>query len=124
MNPAFVVHAERAASNKTGFTHAERELSRLIGAALINKTFCRFLLADPIRAIESGFNGEYFELAPQVYAQIRRIRADSLEEFVRQLVLGKHEDSVSPIMPAPLIPGNPTYRSEIAVVSSSELLSA
>ena len=76
---------------KTTETHLDdakedRELSRLLTAAVINPEFRWLLLnASPI-ALQRGYNGEFFNLSPDSQALILSIQAASLEEFASQLV--------------------------------------
>ena len=63
-----------------------RELNRLVSAAIVNKTFCDLLLADPSQALSEGFRGEGFNLSPEERQMIASIEAKSLLDFAQQLV--------------------------------------
>ena len=63
-----------------------KELNRLLTAAIVNRNFCSLLLADPIQAVTSGYNGETFKLTPEEVQQIRSIQAATLRDFVLQLL--------------------------------------
>ena len=68
-----------------------KDLNRLITAAVVNKGFCNMLLANPERALASGFNGEAFYLETEEQDLVKSIQAASLPEFAMQLV--KHQKS-------------------------------
>ena len=57
----------------------------LICAAAINSRFCQTLLFEPDKAIDSGFNGQQFEVTPQERLLVRSIYATSLPDFVQQI---------------------------------------
>ena len=63
----------------------EKESSRLLTAAVVNRRFRQMLLSDPGRALASGYGGEAFYLRSDEKESISRIRASSLEDFARQL---------------------------------------
>lgn len=63
-----------------------KDLNRLITAAVVNQGFCNMLLANPERAVASGFNGEAFSLEREEQDLVTSIRATSLPEFAMQLV--------------------------------------
>jgi hypothetical protein len=67
----------------------DKELSRLLTAAVVNQNFRNLLLTNPPSALSNGYNGEMFEFTPDAQALIFSIRASSLEEFAAQLVLGQ-----------------------------------
>lgn len=64
----------------------DRELSRLITAAVVNRRFCQMLLENPQRALASGYKGETFSLGSEEQDFISSIQAGSLAEFASQLV--------------------------------------
>jgi hypothetical protein len=72
-------------SHKSNRVKPGKELSRLITAAVINREFCKLLLADPAMAIESGYDGEPFDLAVEEQELIFSITASSLADFAEQL---------------------------------------
>jgi hypothetical protein len=62
-----------------------REISRLISAAVISKTFCQLLLSNPGKALDYGFQGETFFLNSVEKNKILSIKANSLADFAAQL---------------------------------------
>lgn len=60
-------------------------LSRLIAAAVVNRTFCHLLLTDPAQALRSGYSGQTFDLSHAERALVLSIRANNLTDFARQL---------------------------------------
>ena len=76
-----------------------KEYSRIITAAVINKPFRKLLLANPMKAISAGFCSETFNLSNEELAQIKSIRAKSLEEFASKL--SRIEESIYVSIPLP-----------------------
>ncbi len=72
--------------DKTSQTPRDRELSRLLAAAVINQRFCHLLLTYPAKALATGFNGESFLLPREVRKHVLSIRAKNITDFARQLV--------------------------------------
>jgi hypothetical protein len=67
-------------------THStSSEISRLLTAAVVNSRFCKLLLADPAKAVATGFNGERFCFAKEEFERIIAIQARSLADFASQL---------------------------------------
>jgi len=62
-----------------------KELSRLLTAAVVNREFCKLLLANPAMAVTTGYNGEPFDLAAEEQELIVSINATSLADFAKQL---------------------------------------
>jgi len=62
-----------------------KELSRLLTAAVVNMNFQKMLLKDPQRATTVGFNGELFNLVHNEQHLIQSIKASSLADFALQL---------------------------------------
>jgi hypothetical protein len=75
-------------------TAIKTEFSRLIHAAIINRTFCQRLLDNPLRTIESGYCGESFHFSPELKERIQLIHATTLESFSAQLL---HSLSPAPL---------------------------
>lgn len=65
------------------------ELSRLIAAAVVNKTFCHALLTNPAHALNKGFCNERFNLTSAESALVMAIRATNLVDFAQQVAEGK-----------------------------------
>jgi hypothetical protein len=61
------------------------ELSRLLTAAVVNRSFCKLLLTNPAKALDKGYNGESFRLAREEQDLILSIQAHSLADFAKQL---------------------------------------
>ena len=64
----------------------KQECSRLIHAAVINRSFRAALLEDPLQAIEAGYCGEKFAFTRDEKRRIKNIQARSIEEFSAQLL--------------------------------------
>ncbi len=64
---------------------ARPEVSRLLTAAVINRSFRSMLLNDSAKAIASGFNGEQFNMGSAETHQLTSIHASTLAEFASQL---------------------------------------
>ena len=62
------------------------ELSRLLTAATVSKTFRQLLLTNPRQALANGYNGEVFNLDAQDLDRILSIQALSLRDFAQQLI--------------------------------------
>jgi len=80
-----------------------KEINRLLTAAVVNRKFCSLLLADPIQAVTSGYNGETFALTPEEVQQIRSIKASTLRDFVLQLLTksASNEKLAAELQPTP-----------------------
>jgi hypothetical protein len=63
----------------------EPEISRILTAAVINSQFRQMLLANPDRAVETGYAGQKFNLAREDKKCLGAIRATSLADFAFQL---------------------------------------
>lgn len=68
-----------------GILQAQPEVSRLLTAAVINAGFRSMLLADPAKAIASGYHGERFQLGSYETEQVSSIHASTLADFAAQL---------------------------------------
>lgn len=64
---------------------SHQEYSRILTAAVINIQFRQLLLANPGKAIESGYGGETFALAREEKKRVSEIHATSLADFASQL---------------------------------------
>ncbi|NMC46319.1 MAG: hypothetical protein GYA52_05745 [Chloroflexi bacterium] len=62
-----------------------REISRILSAAVINEGFCSSLLKTPSIAIDSGYYGEFFNVNAQEKAKIEAIHASNLVDFATQI---------------------------------------
>jgi hypothetical protein len=79
MNPSFS-HSKPA----NGATF-EKESSRLLTAAVVNRRFRQMLLSNPAQALALGYGGEAFHMRNEEKARIASIQASSLEDFAKQL---------------------------------------
>lgn len=61
-------------------------ISRLISAAVVDKSFRKLLLRKPQVAMTLGYNGEMFDLTEEDRALILTIEAASLTDFAAQLI--------------------------------------
>lgn len=61
------------------------EYSRILTAAVVNNQFRSLLLANPGKAIDTGYAGETFYLAREEKRKVAAIRATSLADFATQL---------------------------------------
>ncbi len=66
-----------------------QELSRLIAAAVVNKTFCHILLTNPAKALQKGFRTEKFELTAAERSLVMAIHATDIVDFAQQVADGK-----------------------------------
>jgi len=67
-------------------TATQREINRMLSAAVINKRFEKLLLTNPGLAIANGYAGETFTFNEKAQMRISSIRAESLQDFARQLI--------------------------------------
>jgi hypothetical protein len=63
-----------------------QEISRMLTAAVVSRKFCQLLLADPVLAMRSGYNGETFQLSADEANLLSSIRATTLRDFAEQLL--------------------------------------
>jgi hypothetical protein len=61
------------------------ELDGLFTAATVSKDFRQRLLSDPTEALANGYNNQRFKLNPVERALVLSIRAETIEDFARQL---------------------------------------
>ncbi len=66
-----------------------QELSRLIAAAVVNKTFCDVLLTNPAQALQKGYSTEKFELSAAERSLVMAIHAVDIVDFAQQVANGK-----------------------------------
>jgi len=71
-------------SVRTRVSHSE--VNRLLAAAVVNKKFRQLLLNDPVRALETGYQGEKFTFSRGDHDLIVSIQAKSLAELAGQLI--------------------------------------
>lgn len=63
-----------------------KAISRLLSAAIVDRSFQKLLLTRPELAMANGYNGENFDLTDDDRALILTIRASSIKDFAAQLV--------------------------------------
>jgi hypothetical protein len=61
------------------------EISRILTAAVINRSFCNLLLTNPAKAISAGYRGQSFHLPKDERVRLVSIHASSLAEFAAQI---------------------------------------
>jgi hypothetical protein len=66
-------------------TESKTEYSRILSAAVINSSFRKMLLSDPLKAVSGGYSGEEFHLQHDEKDRLASIHATSLAEFAAQL---------------------------------------
>ena len=66
-------------------SYPSRESLRVLSAAVVSNRFRQMLLADPRRAIASGYAGQSFHMDENEIAWMSSIRATNLAEFARQM---------------------------------------
>ena len=62
------------------------EFSRILTAAVINEGFRRSLLISPGETIDSGYQGEFFNVNAQDRAKMEAIHASNLEDFATKII--------------------------------------
>ena len=67
-------------------TSLSKNLNRLLSAAVVSSHFRRLLLADPVAALATGYNGEDFQLTPTEYAAVTSVRVGTIRDFAAQLL--------------------------------------
>lgn len=78
-----------------------QELSRLIAAAVVNKTFCHVLLTNPAQALQKGFSTETFELTTAERSLVMAIHAIDIVDFAQQVANGKPSRSARSVSNRP-----------------------
>ncbi len=68
------------------FSTNPEAISRLISAAVVDPTFRKLLLSKPEKAIQSGYNGETFDLTEYDRTLLSSIQASSLPDFAAQMI--------------------------------------
>lgn len=63
-----------------------KEINRLLTAAVVSRRFRQLLLADPLAALHSGYNGENFRLTLDEINLVQSIHATTLPDFAAQLL--------------------------------------
>lgn len=76
-------------SNNGTSNGSNKEINKLLSAAVVNAKFRHLLLTDPRAALKAGYNGESFDLDEKTRARILSITAGSLSEFAAHLTTQK-----------------------------------
>ena len=63
-----------------------KAISKLLSAAIVDRSFQKVLLTRPEEAMANGYNGEIFNLTEDDQAMIMTIQATSIKDFATQLV--------------------------------------
>jgi len=63
-----------------------KAISKLLSAAIVDRSFQKVLLTRPEEAMANGYNGEIFDLTEDDRAMIMTIQATSIKDFAAQLV--------------------------------------
>ncbi len=67
-------------------TTDNRELNRLLSAAIVSTGFRNLLMTNPEGAIAKGYMGEKFHLSDEEYAWLMSVEASDLTSFAAQLL--------------------------------------
>jgi hypothetical protein len=62
-----------------------REISCLLSAAIVSRSFAQELLTNPEQALRLGYQGRSFHFSPSEIKLISSIHASSLREFAKTL---------------------------------------
>lgn len=81
----FGLNNKRADRGARSDNVGNREVNKLLTAAVVSKAFCQLLLANPAQALEDGYNGMRFALTSQEKELLLSIRAKSLSELASQI---------------------------------------
>lgn len=81
----FTAAPKRADRNARNEVPMNREVSKLLTAAVVSKAFCQLLLTNPAQALEDGYNGMRFALTNQEKELLLSIQATSLPELATQI---------------------------------------
>lgn len=73
------------ASNGSRTNGANKEINKLLSAAVVSAKFRQLLLTDPRAALQAGYNGQSFNLDEETRALVLSITADTLPEFAAHL---------------------------------------
>lgn len=64
-----------------------REINRLLCAAVVNPVFRTRLLVNPSLAVAAGYHGDSFDLSAEEVALLQSIEANTLQEFAERLLV-------------------------------------
>lgn len=98
-NGLFAASQKRSKRGAHNEVPMNREVSKLLTAAVVSKAFCQLLLTNPAQALEDGYNGMRFALTNQEKELLLSIQATSLPELATQ-ISSQHGNGVG--QPSPL----------------------
>lgn len=81
----FTLNSKRADREARNDNSGNREVSKLLTAAVVSKAFCQLLLTNPAQALEDGYNGMRFALTSQEKELLLSIQAQSLSELASHI---------------------------------------
>jgi hypothetical protein len=99
----FAISGKRADHGSRKDNTGNREVNKLLTAAVVSKAFCQLLLSNPAQALEDGYNGMRFALSNQEKELLLSIQAKSLSELASQMSsrngnIGQVTSLVPPLM--------------------------
>lgn len=80
----FAANSRRSTERGARDEGSNKEVNKLLTAAVVSKAFCRLLLTNPAQALEDGYNGMRFALTSQEKELLLSIQATSLPELATQ----------------------------------------
>lgn len=98
LSPWQVSEQNRQSEKLADWLECSDDLNRLLSAAVVNRSFCRKLLAAPADAVAEGYNGYRFVLTKREMDVLDAIRAQTIADFAQELFrrLGQKEVSAKP----------------------------
>lgn len=81
----FAINNKRTERGVRTDSAGNREVNKLLTAAVVSQAFCQLLLSNPAQALEDGYNGMRFALTNQEKELLLSIRAKSLSELASQI---------------------------------------
>jgi len=65
----------------------DREVSRLLSAAVVSRSFARTLLSDPGEALETGYQGHVFTFTDPERQILISLEAETIQEFAAEVAI-------------------------------------
>jgi proline racemase len=78
-------------STQLDYPSRHDELNRLLSAAVVSQNFCDMLLANPEIALDTGYQGESFNLSDADRNWLFSIRSSNLVDFAANMVTYQQE---------------------------------
>ena len=91
-------------SSQLDYPSNHDELNRLLSAAVISKSFCNMLLANPEIALTTGYQGETFNLSDADRNWLFSIRPANLVDLAANMVTYQQEPTQDYPVTVPLEP--------------------